>query len=163
MKSPLLRRELEALLWVAAGAVAGALLRWHWAHGWHGTLLANLLGALVLGALLPLQKSRPRTLLVLGVGFCGSLTTFSTWMLELVDGLGGNQPEQALVVLGANLIGGLIAACLGQTLMQRWCRRPGRRPPHVVSQSPALERIDREGGETGHGPHRFGAGGEGHH
>jgi CrcB protein len=129
MISPLLRREVEALLWVAAGAVPGALLRWHWAQGWHGTLLANLLGALVLGGLLPLQRAHPRILLILGVGFCGSLTTFSTWMLELADALGGGQPNQALMVLGGNLMGGLVAVGLGQTLMQRWSRRPKRRTP----------------------------------
>ena len=117
----------ERLLWVAAGAVPGALLRWHWSDGWHGTLAANLLAALMLGSLVPLQKRHPRLLLMLGVGFCGSLSTFSTWMLELVDALQSAQSGQALIVLLTNLVGGLIAVGLGSTVSQRWIRRQERR------------------------------------
>ena len=117
----------ERLLWVAAGAVPGALLRWHWADGWRGTLAANLLAALMLGSLVPLQKRHPRLLLILGVGFCGSLSTFSTWMLELVDALQSAQSGQALIVLLTNLLGGLVAVGLGSSVSQRWIRRLERR------------------------------------
>lgn len=122
-----LQDAVERLLWVAAGAVPGALLRWHWSDGWHGTLAANLLAALMLGSLVPLQKRHPRLLLMLGVGFCGSLSTFSTWMLELVDALQSAESGQALIVLLTNLLGGLIAVGLGSTVSQRWIRRQERR------------------------------------
>lgn len=134
MISARLRRDLGALAWVAAGAVPGSLLRWHWADGWQQTLLVNLLGSLLLGGLLPLQPSHPRILLVLGVGFCGSLTTFSTWMLELVDAFHGTQPNLVLQVLGLNLAGGLIAVALGQSLMRWGVRWAGGRSPR--SESP---------------------------
>jgi CrcB protein len=122
-----LQDAVERLLWVAAGAVPGALLRWHWSDGWHGTLAANLLAALMLGSLVPLQKRHPRLLLMLGVGFCGSLSTFSTWMLELVDALQSAESGQALIVLLTNLLGGLVAVGLGSTVSQRWIRRQERR------------------------------------
>lgn len=124
-----LGREINSLMLVAVGAVPGALLRWHWAGGWSGTLLANLLGALILGSLLPLQKRHPRLLLMLGVGFCGALSTFSTWMLELIEALQQDQLRQALIVLVTNLLGGLIAVGLGSTLSQRWQRHRQRHRP----------------------------------
>lgn len=127
MTRSLLSLELSSLAWVAAGAIPGALLRWHWGGSWSGTLAANLLGALILGSLVPLQQQRPRLLLLAGVGFCGSLTTFSTWMLELVKALEGNQPQQVMVVLMANLIGGLIAVGLGSALSTGVLRRRTRR------------------------------------
>ncbi|BBY16981.1 fluoride efflux transporter CrcB [Mycolicibacterium litorale] len=46
-----------------------------------GTLVVNVSGALVLGILAGLALS-PDVALLLGVGFVGSYTTFSTWMLE---------------------------------------------------------------------------------
>ena len=122
-----LQDAVERLLWVAAGAVPGALLRWHWSDGWRGTLVANVLAALMLGSLVPLQKRHPRLLLMVGVGFCGSLSTFSTWMLELLDALQSAQTVQALIVLLANLLGGLVAVGLGSTLSQGWIRRKKRR------------------------------------
>lgn len=132
MDRRLLRQELSSLAWVAAGAMPGALLRWHWSGGWSGTLAANLLGALILGALVPLNHQHPRLLLLAGIGFCGSLTTFSTWMLELMDALERDQPQQAMVLLATHLLGGLIAVVLGSGLsslaIRRWAsRRPGPR------------------------------------
>ncbi|MFM8525759.1 MAG: FluC/FEX family fluoride channel [Cyanobacteriota bacterium] len=120
-----LGREINSLMLVATGAIPGALLRWHWAGHWNGTLSANLLAALALGGLLPLQKRHPRLLLVLGVGFCGSLSTFSTWMLEMLEALQNGRDVQALLVLLANLLGGLAAVGLGSTLSQRrlWQRQ----------------------------------------
>lgn len=52
-----------------------------------GVAAVNLVGAVLL-ALVQLAPS-PSLRLIVGLGFCGSLTTFSTWMLEAqrrVDG-----------------------------------------------------------------------------
>ena len=46
-----------------------------------GTLVVNLSGALLLGFLSGLALS-PHLALLVGTGFVGSYTTFSTWMLE---------------------------------------------------------------------------------
>lgn len=117
---------LQNLLLVATGAIPGALLRWHWSGGWSGTLAANLLAALVLGSLLPLQQRHPRLLLLLGVGFCGSLSTFSTWMLDLKNALLDSRPPGALVVLLSHLLGGLLAISLGASLSRWWLGRRRR-------------------------------------
>ena len=52
--------------------------RWPWA-----TLIANVVGALVLGYVAERVRDR-RRLLFLATGFCGALTTFSTLQLELL-------------------------------------------------------------------------------
>ena len=108
-----LRKELEELLLVGLGAVPGALLRWQF-----GVLLqdrdvlVNVLGSLILGLLLGLPY-RPRVQLLIGIGFCGSLTTFSSWMVNCVDLLGSGQPLAAFGLIGMTLGLGLGGAALG--------------------------------------------------
>jgi CrcB protein len=52
-------------------------------------------------------------LLWLGIGFCGCLTTFSSWMLDVVHLLEAQQPWQGLVLVLATLSLGLAASLLG--------------------------------------------------
>jgi fluoride exporter len=55
-----------------------------------GTLAVNLTGALGLGILVGIAPAH-RVVLLLGTGFAGGYTTFSTWMVESVRlGEGGN-------------------------------------------------------------------------
>lgn len=118
--------QVQALLLVATGAVPGALLRWHWSGRESGTLAANLLATLLLGALLPWQPRHPRLWLLAGVGFCGSLSTFSTWVLELEAALQTGQPLNVLRVLFSQLLGGMLAISVGVTLSRallRWQTR----------------------------------------
>jgi CrcB protein len=84
---------VTALL-VALGAAAGAPARW-WLDQhvrrrragdefpW-GTLLINVVGSFVLGALLGATSGRPDAQLValLGTGLCGGFTTFSSFAFE---------------------------------------------------------------------------------
>ncbi|MGV0741816.1 fluoride efflux transporter CrcB [Mycolicibacterium sp. XJ870] len=77
-----------------------------------GTLAVNLTGALLLGFLGGLALS-PHTALIVGTGFVGSYTTFSTWMLE-TQRLGEERqlwPGVANIVVSVVL--GLVAAWLG--------------------------------------------------
>ena len=100
-----LKFELQELLLVALGAVPGALLRWQFAlHLADQNLVAN----------------------TLGVGFCGSLTTFSSWMLDAVRQLGVGEIKAAAGLIGLTLGLGLGAAALGFQLGRK-IRPPG--PP----------------------------------
>ena len=80
---------------IAAGGALGASCRWFLveASGNHRfpwpLLLVNVLGSLVLGALLAEESEHPRARVALhdlgAIGFCGGLTTFSTFAVEIVE------------------------------------------------------------------------------
>jgi fluoride exporter len=108
-------RELTA---VFIGGVAGALARagvadalahdpgrWPWA-----TLIVNVAGAFVLGAV----AARGHRLALIGQGFCGALTTFSAFQLELLQMLDADRVGLALAYAVASLALGLAAAELGR-------------------------------------------------
>ena len=121
-----LKFELQELLLVALGAVPGALLRWQLAlHLADQNLVANTLGSALLGFVAGLPAA-PRRQLLLGVGFCGSLTTFSSWMLDAVRQLGVGEIKSAAGLIGLTLGLGLGAAALGFQLGRK-IRPPG--PP----------------------------------
>ena len=112
---------------VATGAVPGAWLRFalvnrvqpllphrHWA-----TASVNLVACLALGLLLSLGDGcsdlhRLEKLLV--VGFLGSFSTFSTFVVELLQALGEGQAGEALGLAGLSVGGGLLALELGRWL-----------------------------------------------
>ena len=138
MKRKLLQQEVSDLGLVAAGAIPGALLRWHLElmadqaigglRGLVGAdLLANLIGCLLIGALAAQPPRRARLFLWGGIGFCGSLTTFSSWILQLSRALQHGLALSALVVLLVSLVGGLLLTALGYALAQR-CLGPAPSP-----------------------------------
>ena len=111
--TPSLGTELQELLLVAVGAVPGALLRWQFSVVLHDRdVLVNVFGSLILGLLLGLPY-RPRLQLLAGIGFCGSLTTFSSWMVNSVDLIVSGDPLAALGLIGMTLGLGLGGAALG--------------------------------------------------
>ena len=119
-----LRSEVIELLLVAAGAVPGALLRWQVdLHLGDQNLLVNVLGAALLGLLAGLPAA-PRRQLLLGIGFCGSLTTFSSWTLAVAKDLIAGNWGEAVALLGLTLGLGLGGAALGFCLGRRF-RPPG--------------------------------------
>jgi CrcB protein len=63
-----------------------------------------------------------------GIIFCSSLTTFSSWMLQLSTTLKGGNLGGSLVVLLSTLIGGLILMSTSFTLMLRWLAGRKARP-----------------------------------
>ncbi len=130
---PSLRREVRDLALVAAGAVPGALLRWQLedlGKGLMGAptgliesdLVANMLGTFLIGVVAGLPAPRPRLMLLAGIGFCGSLTTFSSWMLEISLALRRGRPDEALAVVLISLLGGLVAVRVGLAV-GRWLGR----------------------------------------
>ena len=114
-----LNAEILELLLVGLGAVPGALLRWqvslHWADR---HVLVNVVGAALLGLLAGLPAA-PRRQLLVGIGFCGSLTTFSSWMLEAVQLISAGKIVEALSLIGFTLGLGVGAAALGFWFGQR--------------------------------------------
>ena len=117
-----LRKELEELLLVAAGAVPGALLRWQLAAQLQDrNVLVNPLGAAILGFLAGFPAA-PRRQLLLGIGFCGSITTFSSWMLAAMRDLSRGAWGSAVGLIALTLGLGLGAAALGLLLGRRWRR-----------------------------------------
>ena len=111
--SPSLGTELQELLLVAVGAVPGAFLRWQFSVVLQDRdVLVNVLGSLILGLLLGLPY-RPRLQLLAGIGFCGSLTTFSSWMVNSVDLIDSGEPFAAMGLIGMTLGLGLGGAALG--------------------------------------------------
>ena len=112
-QTPALGTELQELLLVGVGAVPGALLRWQFGLVLHDRdVVVNVLGSLILGLLLGLPY-RPRIQLLVGIGFCGSLTTFSSWMVNSVDLIASGQRLEAVGLIGMTLGLGLGGAALG--------------------------------------------------
>ena len=109
-------------LWVALGALAGAPLRLladrvataHRGQGSVlGTLTVNVLGSAVLGVLLGRSDVSPAVLALVGTGFCGTLTTFSTFGIDVVRLVEERAVLRALGYLTASLVLGLGAAAAG--------------------------------------------------
>lgn len=111
---------------IGLGAILGANAR-YWIAVWaasrfgttfpYGTFIANVSGSLMLGFLLAFTTDRiavsPEMRLLLGVGFLGSYTTFSSYTFEsLTLFQAGNFWNGLINIFGNNLIG-LLCALLG--------------------------------------------------
>jgi CrcB protein len=96
-------------------AAAGALARWQLARlnriDWAGgTLFANVGAAFVLGLL---HGSSTNTLIMVGVGFLGSYSTFSSVMIQVIEGVRLASIQRAGIYLGTTLALGIAAAYAG--------------------------------------------------
>ena len=118
-----LRQDLNEMALVALGAVPGAVMRWQIASHFHDKdLIVNVLGAFILGWLVGLPL-RPKRQLLVGIGFCGSLTTFSSWMVHCVTFIAQGEWLSALGLIGLTLGLGLGAAALGVFVGRSLVRR----------------------------------------
>ena len=117
---PSLQLELQELLLVGVGAVPGALLRWQLAlHLGDQNLLVNVVACFALGLVLALNETCSASTgiaLLMGVGFFGSLSTFSTFAVELLNELRAGQALTALVLALASIGAGLLASAVGYGL-----------------------------------------------
>jgi len=112
------------LLLVLAGAAVGAPARWQVdravsarhdsAMPW-GTMTVNVLGSFVLGLVLSaaLTATSPSGVALLGTGFCGAFTTFSTFALESVRLVESGSTRTAFLNIGLSLALGLAAVTFG--------------------------------------------------
>ena len=110
---------MTALL-VVAGALVGAPLRL-WAMRTAvragrdpavGTLAVNVLGAALLGAVSGGAGVSPEVLALVGAGFCGALTTFSTFGADVLRLAEARRVLAAVGYAAATLVLGLGAAAL---------------------------------------------------
>ena len=117
---------------VGLGAIPGAWLRLrvvnhfepmvsrkHW-----GTFAVNLVAAFALGLVLGLERagrcdqSTPASALILliGTGFFGSLSTFSTFAVEVLVTLRDRRWGEAALLTAGSVIAGLLVAAAGFSL-----------------------------------------------
>ena len=116
----------EAVL-VGLGAIPGAWLRLkvvnhfepmvpkkHW-----GTFLVNVIASFALGLVLALVERCSESTgiaLLMGVGFFGSLSTFSTFVVELLNEWRAGHVLAAAALALISVVAGLIAAAAGYSL-----------------------------------------------
>ena len=113
------------LVWVLVGGAVGAVLRYLTDRAvqradpvfpW-GTFIVNVTGSLLLGLLSGLAAAHPGlpgwARALVGVGFCGALTTYSTFGLETVLLAQGGGRAYASLNAGATLLVGLAAVSAG--------------------------------------------------
>lgn len=125
-----------ALLYVGAGGALGAMSRyavslWLVRHGAVlplGTLISNLAGCFIMGALLQwlaeahwfegTSAAHEHYRLLFAVGFCGSFTTLSALIYELSAMLNFAQAAQAMAYLLASVLGGFACFFAGIYLVR---------------------------------------------
>lgn len=106
-------------LWVALGAAAGAPLRFYLGRRWEqplhaGTLAANTVASLLLGLCVGWSVDG-HAMALLGVGFCGGLSTYSSLAVQTRD-LGIRHGAAYAL---ATVVSGLAACALGFTIAAR--------------------------------------------
>ena len=115
-----------AVLCVALGAALGAPLRYltdrliqarHDSVFPWGTLVVNVTGSLILGFLAGLPVGGP-LMAAVGIGFCGALTTYSTFGYETLRLAQYGARFYAAANAAASLLAGLGAAYCGLALAQ---------------------------------------------
>ncbi|WGE31828.1 CrcB family protein [Actinobacillus genomosp. 2] len=113
------------MLFIAIGAVLGAISRWQlgvWFNSFlsqfaFGTLLANLLGCFLIGIAIGLHLNDGQKLLFI-TGFLGSFTTFSSFSLEVSEKLLAEKYYQAFGIVGLHLVGGILCTVIGILLVR---------------------------------------------
>ena len=109
---------MTALLVAVAGGL-GVLARYGISHPFHGNWLPwatvgiNVAGSLLLGLLVSSHAFSEDTRTVLGVGFLGGFTTFSTFTVQAVLDLEAGEPARALTYVAVSLLLGFAAAAVG--------------------------------------------------
>lgn len=115
----------KGILAIGLGGGLGALLRWWLGLTLNayfptippGTLAANLIGAYVVGMALAFFATysalAPEWRLLVITGFCGGLTTFSTFSAEVVTLMQQGRALWALGAAGAHLIGSIVMTFAG--------------------------------------------------
>jgi CrcB protein len=121
--------DRRRLLAVALGGVVGASLRWAVLGSvdagrfpWP-VLALNVGGSVLLGVLLAEEWAHPNLRLVLhdlgAIGFCGGLTTFSTFTVEVVDLARAGDLTTAAAYGTASVVGAVAGVVIGAAALRR--------------------------------------------
>jgi CrcB protein len=112
-------------LTISLGAATGALLRWQLGTKLNslfpalppGTLAANIIGGYIVGIAVAYfaQASdiSPEWRLLIVTGFCGGLTTFSTFSVEVVSLMQQGRLALAMGAIAVHVTGSLLATLAG--------------------------------------------------
>jgi CrcB protein len=115
----------KAIVAISSGARLGALLRWwlgltlnqYFPDIPPGTLAANLIGGYVVGVAVAVFATytavAPEWRLLVITGFCGGLTTFSTFSAEVVALMQQGRPLWACGAAAAHLLGSVVMTFAG--------------------------------------------------
>ncbi|MCO7576342.1 MULTISPECIES: fluoride efflux transporter CrcB [Pseudomonas] len=115
---------LKSLLVIAVGASVGAWLRWLLGMKLNalfptippGTVVANMVGGYIIGlaiAFLATSPLSPEWRLLIITGFCGGLTTFSTFSAETVALIQEGKLLWALGSVSLHVVGSLAMTAAG--------------------------------------------------
>lgn len=117
---------MEKLLLVAVGGSIGSCARYlvsMWSSGRfgvgfpYGTLIVNIVGSFIIGAFMSAATERfiinPNWRFLIVVGFCGGLTTFSSFSYETLKLLEDTDLNLAMLNIFANMVLGFLATWLG--------------------------------------------------
>ena len=115
----------KSVVAIAVGSALGALLRWQLGDKLNslfptippGTLAANLIGAYVVGLCVAFFATyaavSPEWRLLLITGFCGGLTTFSTFSAEVTMLLQQGRLGWAFGAIAVHVVGSLVMTFAG--------------------------------------------------
>ena len=119
---------LSKSLTVAFGGVLGAGVRWilqtKFSLSSSGeipwmVLVVNIVGCSLLGVLFG-KKVDQKIYLLLGVGFCGGMTTFSTFAVDAASLIRDSLLNEAFVYIFFSITGGLLFFLIGREIGKRW-------------------------------------------
>lgn len=123
------RWDYKRMVAVATGGVAGATLRWAVVTSVEGgqfpwpVFAVNVVGSLLLGIVLAEEWRQPTRRLLLhdfgGIGFCGGLTTFSTFSVEVAELNRHGDTATAAAYTIASVVAAIAAVVLGAAALRR--------------------------------------------
>lgn len=116
---------LKTLVAIAIGGSAGSILRWLLSVRLNalfpslppGTLTVNLVGGFIIGGAMAYFLRNPELdpawKLLIITGFCGGLTTFSTFSMEIVSLMQSGNYLWAMISVFSHVIGSLLMTFAG--------------------------------------------------
>ena len=116
---------IKSLIAIAVGGSAGSILRWLLSLRLNalfpalppGTLTVNLIGGFIIGAAMAFFLRNPELdpawKLLIITGFCGGLTTFSTFSLEIVTMMQSGNYLWAMTSAFTHVLGSLLMTFAG--------------------------------------------------